>query len=225
MKTLELPFEIERNNPVPEVRHWDNDDITFYYFNWGLKNSGGYNLNFESLNNNLITVKALVPAKSNLSIQILTFPHLLISLPQGQYSYRVVEPSGKPIENFFICEHPPLKFSIFLPYCGSIKARVVLRDPYAQNVGKTTAQIALDALFSQDEMLEFINRNVLPDRATFCVKDKKWFILMSKSFDCLETREKRLMIELITRTFLALEVKKSDRIEIVTDPAKISENV
>ena len=51
-----LPFGIERNNPVPEVKHWNFQKRSYYYFNWGLKKTGGYRLEVIDVKNQLIKI-------------------------------------------------------------------------------------------------------------------------------------------------------------------------
>jgi hypothetical protein len=213
-----LPFGIEQNNPVPEVRHWDLNDKTFYYFNWGLKTTGGYSLELLGVEKNLLKIKAKAPSKDQLMIQTLTFPYLLISLPHGNYNYEIENQTGQRVTDIFTPKNPPLKMTVFLPRDGQVAKREILRDSNLHNEGKTLALIALESLFNQEEMLDFVNRGVLPQKATFSSQEQKWYILLSRAFDNLNTDEKNLVHELIAKTILTLEANNLATVEIITDP-------
>jgi hypothetical protein len=214
-----LPFGIERNNPIPEVRHWDLEQKTFYYFNWGLKTTGGYSLELLGVENNLLKIKAKAPQKGQMLIQTLTFPYLLISLPRGNYRYEVVNEEDKPIkDDIFIPKNPPLKMIIFLPRDNQVSKREILRDPYLNSKGKKPVLIVLEALFNQEEMLDYVSRGVLPEKAVFSTTEQKWYILLSKSYEQLGADEKRLLHELINKTVLTLTANNLPALEIVTDP-------
>lgn len=219
----ELPFSIEPKNPIPEVRHWDLAGRTYYYFNWGLKPTGGYSLELANVQNNLITLKAVTPQKDQMLIQVLTFPSLFISLPKGRYRYRVLDNEGRLVKDIFRPKNPPLKMTIFLPKEDGIARREILRDPQFKNTRKTKAMIALQALFNQDEMAGFWDQEVLPEGAVFSASEQKWYILLSRTFEHLGNEEKSLLSTAITRTVQALNAGESQAVEIVTDPAKLPE--
>jgi PrcB C-terminal len=221
MVSENLPFEIERNNPVPEVRHWDLGQRTFYYFNMGLKTTGGYSLELLSTQNNLLKIKVKAPRKDQMVIQALTFPYLLISLPQGNYHFEVVDNTGHPVHDTFRPKNPPLNITLFLPRDGRVAKRKILRDPYLNNKAKQPALIALEGLFDQDEMLDFANRGVLPEKAVFSTVEQKWYILLSKAFENLGPDEKTLLHELINKTVLTLAASNLATVEIITDPTAL----
>ena len=212
-----LPFGIERNNPVPEVRHWDLGPKTFYYFNWGLKTTGGYSLELQGVENNLLKIKAKTPRKDEMVIQTLTFPYLLISLPRGNYHYEVVDEAGRPVQDTFTPKNQPIKITIFLPRNGQVAKRKILRDTL-NHEAKKPALIALEGLFNQEEMLDFANRGVLPEKATFSTPEQKWYILLSKAFENLAPDEQTLIQELISKTVLTLAANNLATVEIITDP-------
>ncbi|HBE80898.1 MAG TPA: hypothetical protein DDW65_24390 [Firmicutes bacterium] len=222
-----LPFGIERDNPVPEVRHWDLNDKTYYYFNWGLKKTGGYSLELISATDHLIKIRAKEPAKDQLLIQSMTFPSLLVSLPRDQYQYTVVNDKGDTVSDIFKPKRPPLKITLFLPRDGQVLKRRILRDPYSYSCSapaykvKTPALIALESLFNQDEMLDFVNLGVLPGKAVFRDPEKKWYILLSPAFENLSADQKELLQELITKTVLTLTANHLATVKIITDPALI----
>ncbi len=216
-----LPFEVEKNNPIPEVRNWDLGGRTFYYFNWGIKQTGGYSLELDGVTNDLIKIKAKVPKPGQMLIQVLTFPYLLVSLPKGNYEYQVNDEQGKVLENFFTPANPPLKLTVYLPHKDRIAKRLVLRDPYWNTEGKTTALIALEALFNQEEMLDFVDHEVLPEDASFSIVQKSWYVLLSRGYQYLPTEEKKLLNELITKTVLELKVKDLTEVIITTDPTEL----
>lgn len=182
----ELPSEIERTNPVPEVRHWDSDNRTFYYFNWGLKPTTGYSLNPLSVKNNKIILQANTPDKDSINAQVMTYPYLLLSLPKGEYQFEVVDNKHRPLKDIFLPKNPPLRLNLFLPSAlGKVFQRVALRDPYLNNEGKTTAQIALEALFAQEEMLEYLEHEVFVERVSFSTPHRKWYVLLTPGYQTL----------------------------------------
>lgn len=221
MVSENLPFGIERNNPVPEVRHWEMEGKTYYYFNWGLKTTGGYSLELLGVENNLLKIKAHSPRKGQMLIQALTFPYLLVSMPQGDYHYEVINEEGKPVTDIFTPKNPPLKMTVFLPRNERVSKREILRNPYQNNIGKAPALIALEALFNQEEMLNFVSRGVLPQRATFSASEQKWHILLSKEFEHLSTDEKALLHKLISKTVLTLAASNLATVEIFTNPTTL----
>lgn len=218
----ELPLEIERTNPVPEVRNWSSDDRSFYYFNWGLKPTTGYDLSLLSFNGNKIIIQASSPEAGSINAQVITYPHLLLSLPKGDYHYEIVDEHNRPLKDIFHPENPPLKLNISIPSgSGDIFQRKVLRDPYLNNEGKTTAQIALEALFAQDEMMDYLNHEVLIEGVSFSASHKKWFVLLSRGYQTLSMPEKELLNQLITETVLATKAANLETVEITTDPLRL----
>jgi hypothetical protein len=215
-----LPFGIERNNPVPEVKHWDLGDKTYYYFNWGLKTTGGYSLEMLGIENNLITIKAKAPQKGQMLIQAFTFPYLLLALPHGRYRYKVVNEAGERIDNIFISKNPPLAMTVFLPKDGRVAKREILREVSSASLAekKTPALLALESLFNQEEMLDYVSRGVLPQKAVFSMREHKWYILLTKAFDNLNMDEKSLLQELISKTVLTLAANNLVSVEVITDP-------
>jgi hypothetical protein len=216
-----LPFGIERDNPVPEVRHWDLNDKTYYYFNWGLKKTGGYSLELISTTDHLIKIRAKKPAKDQLLIQSMTFPSLLVSLPRDQYRYEVVNDKEETLSDIFTPMHPPVKITLFLPRDGQVMKREILREPDSAYKVKTPALIALESLFNQEEMLDFVNLGVLPEKAVFQGPEKKWYILLSQAFESLTVDRKKLLQELITKTVLTLATDHLATVKIITDPGLI----
>lgn len=214
----ELPFNIEPFNPVPEVRTWDESGRTFYYFNWGIKPTGGYGLNFVELKDDLIVIQALNPPEKRMTIQIFTYPRLIVSLPKGTYRYRVIDQNKKIIKDFFKPNNPPLHFTLFLPHGDGIGTRQILRDPYENTTGKTTAEIALEALMSQTEVYELLEHEVTVEGVSFSKPDDKWVVLLSKSYDSLDISQQELLAELITKTVLAIKAEGLEQVEITTDP-------
>ncbi len=125
----ELPPEIERTNPVPEVRNWSSNDRTFYYFNWGHQPTSGYNLSLLSVKNKKLIIQASSPDPDQINAQVITYPYLLVSLPKGEYSYEVIDEHQRPIKDIFRSKNQPLQLTLFVP-SGSqgISKRQVLRD-------------------------------------------------------------------------------------------------
>ncbi len=216
----DLPFGIERNNPVPEVKHWNFNKRTYYYFNWGLKKTGGYSLEILSVKNHLIKIKAQSPRKDQMLIEALTFPALLISLPQGDYAYEVVNEKGCRIQDIFSPKSKPLKMIIFVPKAnGQIAQREILRDVSCQKKGKSTLFIALESLFNQQEMRDFINNGITPEKVFFENQKHQWIVELSKTFQDLTGEEKKLLCEVIRKTVLTLINNSSASVKILTNPA------
>lgn len=220
----ELPFEIESKNPVSEVRHWNRDGRTFYYFNWGLKPTGGYSLKLLGVRDKKIELQAVTPGQDQMVIQVITYPYLLLSLPEGNYDYEVVDREGKPVKDIFTPKNPPLKLTLFLPgEAGRIAERQVFRDPYLNTEGKTTGQIALEALFCQEEMADLVENEILVEGVSFSTKDKKWYVMMSKGFEMLEEAKKTLLSELISKTVMNVKTKDMESVTITTHKAGLPE--
>ncbi len=218
----ELPSEIERTNPVSEVRNWDSKNRTFYYFNWGFKPTSGYSLNLVEIKGHKLIIQAFSPDQSSINAQVLTYPYLLLSLPKGNYSYEVIDKHNQFLKDIFHPKNPPLKFTIFVPSeTGDISERKILRDPYLNNEGKTTAQIALEALFAQDEMMEYLDHDVMVDGVSFSTSQKKWFVLLSRGYQTLTKPERELLNQLITKTVQSIETIDLENVEITTDPSNL----
>lgn len=214
-----LPFGIETNNPVPEVKHWNFNKRTYYYFNWGLKKTGGYSLEILSVKNHVIKIKAQSPHKDQMLIEALTFPALLISLPQGDYAYEVFNEKGCRIQNIFSPKREPLKMLIFVPKTnGQIAKREILRDVSCRETGKPALLIALESLFNQQEMLDFINRGVTPEKVVFDKTKQQWIVQLSKTFQDLTGEEKKLLCDVIRKTVLTFAINPSATVKIVSDP-------
>jgi hypothetical protein len=216
-----LPFGIEKNNPVPEVKHWDLGEKTYYYFNWGLKTTGGYSLEFLGIENNLLKIKAKSPQKGQMLIQAFTFPYLLLELPKGRYRYTAVNEAGDRIDDIFVPKNPPLKMTIFLAYDGKVAKREILREPSLLWQTKEPALIALEALFNQEEMLDYVKQGVLPEKASFSSKERKWYVLLSEAFENLNDNDKNVLHELISKTILTLAANKIATVEIITNPVPL----
>lgn len=219
----DLPFAIEPTNPVPEVRSWNQNGRTYYYFNWGLKPTGGYDLQFAGIRKNTILIKALSPASNAMRIQILTYPRLLLSLPSGKYRYQVIDENNKTLNNIFKPKNQPLKLTVYLPDVAETKSRVVLRDPYLNNEGETTAQIAVEALFHQPELQDYLEHEIVLEGVSFSRKERKWYILLSESFEALNFLEQKHLSNLITKTVLAVKAEGLDQVEVTTDKARLPE--
>ncbi len=218
-----LPFGIEINNPVPEVKHWNFDQRTYYYFNWGLKKTGGYRLDILSVKDHVIKVKALSPRKDQMLIQAVTFPSLLISLPQGDYVYEVVDENGERILDVFSPKNKPLKMIIFVPKTnGQIAKREILRDISSHRKEKPIPLLALESLFNQQEMLNFISRGVTPDGIFYEKSRHQWIVELSKAYQDLSSEEKKLLCKIIRKTVLALTTHSAATVKILINPAVVN---
>lgn len=215
----ELPSEIERTNPVPEVRNWTRDGRTFYYFNWGFKPTSGYSLSLLKVKGNTLTIQASSPGQGSINAQVITYPYLLLSLPKGDYRFEVVDDQNRPLQNIFQPKNPPLELTIFVPSdSGLITKRKVLRDSYLNNEGKLVPQIALEALFSQDEFTDYLAEDVVFDGISVSASRKECFVLLSHSYQTLSQSEKKLLNQLITRTLQAIAGTNFEKIQIITNP-------
>lgn len=211
----EIPFQIERENPVPMVKKWDEGKRTLYYFNWGEKPTGGYVLNFLEVKKGVIRLQAIEPPADEMTTQALTYPHLLISLPKGVYRYEVLDGSGRKIRDAFKTKSHPLQFTLILPTLGGAEAqRQVWRDQYQRNEGKTMAQIALEALFAQEEMAKWTGGVRVLGTS---YDELGWYVLLSQDFDALETSKRQQLVALIEENVLELEIKNLDRVIITTN--------
>lgn len=212
-----LPIEIERTNPVPEIRNWISNGRTYYYFNWGLKPTSGYHLSLHSVNNHKIIIQAFSPGNDSINAQVITYPYLLLSLPKGDYHFEVIDNHQRPLKNIFRPKNTPLKFTIFIPSgVGAFSQREVLRDPYLNTEGKTSAQIALEALFSQDEMMEYLDHDVTVEGVSFSKSHKKWSVILSRGYQTLSKPEKELLNQLIIKTVSAIKATNPESIEITS---------
>ena len=221
----EVPITLERNNPVPLVKNWVENGRSVYYFNWGLKPTGGYVLELLEIRAKTIIIKAISPSPDEMVTQSITYPSLTVSLPLGKYHYQVVDHVGKPLAGIFRPQNPPLTFTLSLPSETGWESglqRQIWRDPYLDNQGLSTAEIALKALFSQDELLEYADQGVSVARVTFSRERKKWYVLMSPEFNRLERGEQTLLSRSITETVLALQVKGLNAVELYTNPKLLS---
>ncbi len=218
-----LPFGIEINNPVPEVKHWNFNQRTYYYFNWGMKKTGGYRLEILNVKDHLIKVKALSPRKDQMLIEAITFPSLLISLPQGDYVYEVVDETDNRIQDIFSPKNKPLKMVIFVPKTdGQIAKREILRDVSPHRKGKSIPLLTLESLFNQQEMLNFISRGVTPDGIFYEKSKHQWIVELSKAYQDLSSEEKKLLCKIIRKTVLALTTRSAASVKILINPAVIN---
>jgi hypothetical protein len=218
-----LPFGIEISNPVPEVKHWNFDQKTYFYFNWGLKKTGGYRLDIMSVKDHVIKVKALSPRKDQMLIEAVTFPSLLISLPQGDYVYEVVDENENRIQDIFSPKNKPLKMIIFVPKInGQIAKREILRDVSSHRKGKSIPLLALESLFNQQEMLNFISRGVTPDGIFYEKSRHQWIVELSKAYQDLSSEEKKLLCKIIRKTVLALTTHSAATVKILINPAMVN---
>jgi hypothetical protein len=218
-----LPFGIERDNPIPEVKHWDLEKRTYYYFNWGLKTTGGYSLALMSAKNNCLQIKAQRPRKDQMLIQALTFPSLLVSLPQGRYRYKVINETGKPIKDIFTPKSPPLKMTIYLPKSdGRVGKREILREASNYSETRIPVLMVLESLFNQNEMMDYVSRGILPQKVFFSKPKQQWYIQLSKAYENLNTEEKSLLHELISKTVLAFTANPLATVTIVTESITVS---
>lgn len=215
----ELPPEIERTNPVPEVRIWNSNDRTFYYFNWGLQPTSGYNLSLLAVKNKKLIIQASLPDPDNINAQVLTYPYLLVSLPKGEYRFEVVDERNRPIKDIFRPKNRPLSLTVFVPSGPQgILERKVLRDPYLNNEGKETIQIALEALFAQDEMMDYLNHALFFEGVSLSASLNKCSVSLSRGYRSLAKPEQELVKQLITKTVKAVGTANIDNVEITADP-------
>lgn len=214
-----LPPSIERQNPVPMVRFWDEGKRTFYYFGWGEKPTGGYSLELIEVRNGLIRLRAVEPQPDLMVTQVLTYPSLLLSLPKGSYRYEVIDSRGYMKADVFKASRSPLELKLRIPSGGDEdRERRVWRDPYHGNEGKTTAHIALEALFVQDEMRDLAG-GVQILGTSFDAKG--WYILLSKEYDLLQKSQQQRLATLIEENVLALGVKNLNSVVITTNLADL----
>jgi len=209
----EVPFSIEPLNPVPEVRHWDEGDRTFYYFNWGVQMSGGYSLRFEGLQDKTIRIKALHPKPGEMAIQVITYPKLMLSLPRGDYKYQITDENNRPLDSIFKPGYTPLRLSIYVPDGEGIRPRTVLRDPSIYTEEKSKIVIALDALFEQVEMLDFMEHEITVEKVT--ESPETVTVTMSPSYQQLDGDHQTQLAQLITQTVQA-NADSVQAVEIVT---------
>lgn len=214
----EVPFSIEPFNPVPEVRHWEEGNRTIYYFNWGVQMSGGYSLQFDGLQGQTIRLKALRPKPGEMAVQVITYPKLLLSLPQGDYDYQVTDEKNRVLDSFFKPNYTPLQLSIYVPDGDEIRQRTVLRDPSVYTKEKTKISIALEALFNQVEMLDFLEHEVTVENVTSSEITETVTVTMSPGYQQLDKDHQAELTQLITETVLAND-QSVKKVEITIAPA------
>ena len=216
----ELPPNLEENNPIPMVTSWNEEGRTFYYFSMGMKPTGGYLLELIGVENDLIKVKAIEPAKDAAVIQMLTYPRLLVSLPEGEYKYQVYNEAGEKIE-FPQQKTEPLAFKVVIPdNQGKLIERTIYRDPHAGNEGKTTGQIWLEALWEQPE---FQAQNFGVNILGVSFDEKDWVVLFSNEYNTLTAEQKAQLDKLIQETMLKNPVERVAGVKITTNPAELPE--
>lgn len=215
----QLPAEIERTNPVPEARTWNSDERTFYYFNWGFKPTSGYDLTLLSIKGNTLVIQASAPSPDMITAQVITYPHLLLSLPKGDYDFTVVDEKHRPLPNIFKPQQPALELTILVPSeSGSFVWRRVLRDPTINNEGKPTIAIALEALFAQPEMMEYLEHDVTFEGISFSSSRKECSCMLSQGYQSLSQPEKDSLNQLILKTILANDYLNPENIKITIIP-------
>ncbi len=199
----DLPPTIESSNPVPEVRSWSEGGRKYYYFNWGLKPNSGYRLEFAGLKGNRITIRAVAPGPGEMAAQVLSYPYLLIALPDGNYRYEVTDAAGKALPDAFKPEHPPLRLNLFLPGPGGTFERTVLRDPFLNTAGKSRPKIILDALFSQTELLEYAENDIWVQGVSFAPGEQTWLVDLGPGWNQLSAGDQGLLTQVIAKTLAA----------------------
>lgn len=218
MVLQELPIGIERHNPVPMVRAWNEGNRRLYYFGWGEKPTGGYSIELIEVKNGVIRVRAKEPSTDMMVTQAITYPYLMISVPKGTYRYEVVNSEGEVQRGTFRSARHPLEFNLVLPGQGEDIERRVWRDPFLGNEGKTVAQIMLEALFVQDEIREHIEEVKL---LGVSFDNQGWYVLLSKDYDDLEPKRRQLLAEYIEENVLELEVKNLKTVVVTTNPGDL----
>lgn len=206
---VDIPSDMEQNNPVPMILHWDKGDKSYYYFNWGLQPSAGYRLEYSGFIKNAMTVKAIVPGYQQMVAQVLTYPKLLMELPKGSYNYHVVDENGKDITSTFQTKQTPLTLEVTLPIDGKLTVRRIWREQAGS--GDNKAGIALDALFAQPEMdlysqVKVAGVNLHQDRCE---------VKMGASFAKLDKLEKDQLTRSIRETVMGLKLKGIKNVEIL----------
>jgi hypothetical protein len=209
----ELPAWIEPANPVPKVRNWSEGGRQYYYFNWGLQPNSGYRLELAGLKAGKIMLRAVTPGPGEITARVISYPYLLIALPEGRYRYEAFDASGKPLPELFKPERPPLRLRLFLPG-GSGVERTVLRDPIVNTAGKSLPRIALEALFSQPEMLEYAEADVGVRSATFSQAAREWLIDLGPGWNYLEDGAKAVLSRSISQTVTANGAGPWNRVRI-----------
>lgn len=217
---MELPFDMEQNNPVPMTLRWEQNGKSYYYFSWGVKPTAGYRLEYEGFEKNVMIIKAIAPEPDRMVAQVETYPKILLVLPKGDYRYRIVDGEGKEVSSALKTKRAPMKFTLWLPVNGSEKTRTVWRDPYLNNEGKTTAQIAIEALFAQPEMGAYPQKGVGFLGASF--EKNNWIILMTKEYEALRLEERSPLERAIRKTVLGIGAKKLNKVQVVTDSKLLS---
>ena len=215
----EVPVGFERNNPVPMVKQWTEGDTTYAYFSLGEKKTGGYSLELVEVTKRKIRIKAIQPNEDTLTTQALTYPYLLLALPKGQYGYEVVDTDGNSLPDTFKPSNPPLEMTLVLKKDGEYLERTVLRDPYLNNEGKTTAQIGIEALFEQEEMTDYRAEGINVLGTSY--DEEHWYILLSSEYEKLSSQRRSLLEDLISQTVLELDVGGIWSVVITTDPTEL----
>lgn len=211
----EIPFDLEQDNPVPMALHWEKDDKSYYYFNWGVKPTTGYRLEFDGIEKNKMTIRAVSPLSDEIVAQVQTYPKLLLVLPKGSYDYRVVDQFGRALTSVFQPEKTPLAFKVYLPAGESWATRRVWRELSTANKGKTAAQIAGEALMAQPEMKVYAQQGLQVLDAVR--QGDQWYVHVSKAYLELGHKEKASFSEALRRTVLGLKTKGMKAVEIGTD--------
>jgi hypothetical protein len=213
----ELPWTIERNNPVPGILHWDQDDYSYYYFNWGYKPSTGFSIQYTGLTGKTIYIKAVVPDQNTINAQVLTYPYLFLKLPKGKYSYKVADHNGHPLQGIFQPKTAPLRLIVMSPVQDGLKPRIVYRDPHFNNQQKSPVQLALAALFNQDELLEFNEADIVVEKASFSNRTGQWSVVLSRGFKALSAGEQQELVDTITATVQANEDSHPHPVVVTVD--------
>lgn len=215
----EVPFDLEGNNPVPMTLQWMQGGKLYYYFSWGIKQTAGYRLEFGGIEKEQLTIRAVAPTSDDIVAQVQTFPKLLLVLPKGHYTYRVVDQFGRVLTSAFQTKNKPYFFQVYLPVGEKWASRRVWRDLDTEGQDKTIAQIAAEALMNQPEM-ELYAQQGLKVLASSS-QGKTWYLQLSKAYSQLGYKEKAAVTEALRRTVLGLKVKGMRKVEIVTDADRL----
>lgn len=211
----EIPSDLENDNPVPMTLQWGQDGKSYYYFSWGVKPTAGYRLEYGGLENNVLTIRAISPGSEDFVAQVLTYPKLMLVLPKGNYTYRVVDQFGREVKSIFQPEREPMAFKVIFPHEKRWSVRRVWREPDQENAGKSRAQIAMEALLAQPEMGLYAQQGL--QVLSTSSKGNKCYVLMNKSYIQLGYKEKATLTEAMQRTVMGLKIKGMKKIEVVTE--------